>query len=70
MFAYTILTLNGRSFTFEADEVTEVHGELFFSLEGEVIGIFRKDALIGYYRQNIEIEYWDNEDGEDEDDYS
>ena len=61
--AYVIVTTNGNAFAFEADDVTEVHGEYYFSLDGETVGLFRKDGIIGYYCTTIED--WD----EEEDDY-
>lgn len=46
---YTIVTLNGRGFVFEADEVDEIMGQLTFSLDGEVVAEFKKDAIAGYF---------------------
>ena len=46
---YTVVTLNGRGFMFDADEVIELGGEYVFSLEGEEVAQFKKDAVAGYF---------------------
>lgn len=56
--SYVVVMANGRAIEFTADEVTEVMGEYIFSCEGEVVAIFRKEAIAGYIR---------HEDEEDED---
>ena len=59
---FTVVTLNGRGFMFDADEVIELGGEYIFSLEGETVGQFKKDAIAGYF-----ITRYDDEDTQDED---
>lgn len=46
---YTIITLNGRGYAFDADEVTELNGILYFDLDGETVAQFRKDCLSGWF---------------------
>lgn len=59
---FTVVTLNGRGFMFDADEVIELGAEYIFSLEGETVGQFKKDAIAGYF-----ITRYDDEDTQDED---
>ncbi len=58
---YTVVTLNGRGFMFEADEMCEVLGEYVFSLEGETVAQFKKEAIAGYFITRVE----DDEEAED-----
>lgn len=51
---YTVVTLNGRAFMFEADEVVELGGEYIFSLSGETVAEFKKDAIAGYFISRYE----------------
>lgn len=53
---YTIVTLNGRGFAFVADEVTEYMGQLTFSLDGDTVAEFKKDAIAGYFITTYEDE--------------
>lgn len=53
MYAYTIITLNGRSFTFIADEVKEFGGDYLFSENGDVVATFSKTAITGYFRSEV-----------------
>ena len=56
---YTIITLNGRGYAFEADEITELGDMLIFDLDGETVGQFRKDSIAGWFITRYE-------DGEEE----
>lgn len=53
-FVYTVVTLNGRGFMFVADDVDEVCGEYVFSLEGEIVAQFKKEAIAGYFITRVE----------------
>ena len=59
---FTVVTLNGRGFMFDADEVVELGGEYVFSLEGETVGQFKKDSIAGYF-----ITRYEDEDSQDYD---
>lgn len=58
---YTVVTLNGRGFMFAADDMCEVLGEYVFSLDGETVAQFKKDAIAGYFITRVE----DDEEAED-----
>ena len=53
---YTVVTHNGRGFMFDADEMCEVLGEYVFSLDGETVAQFKKDAIAGYFISRYEEE--------------
>ena len=59
---FTVVTLNGRGFMFDTDEVIELDGEYIFNLEGETVGQFKKDAIAGYF-----ITRYEDEDSQDYD---
>lgn len=46
---YTIITLNGKSATFEADEVEEDGERYIFSLDEEVVAQFLIKGIAGYF---------------------
>lgn len=46
---FTIITLNGRGYAFDADDVTEIGNELFFDLDGETVARFRKECIAGWF---------------------
>lgn len=46
---FTIITLNGRGYAFDADDVTELGDELFFDLDGETVARFRKESIAGWF---------------------
>lgn len=53
-YLYQVVTINGRTIAFEADEV-EVDSERYvFSEDGEVIGEFERKNVSGYFKDNIE----------------
>jgi hypothetical protein len=58
---YTVVTLNGRGFMFEADDMCEVLDEYVFSLDGETVAQFKKEAIAGYFITRVE----DDEEAED-----
>lgn len=60
---YTVVTLNGRGFMFEADGVIELGGEYIFELDGETVAQFKKDAIAGYFITR----YDEDEDSQDYD---
>lgn len=51
---YTIITLNGRGYEFEADGMTELGDEYYFELDGEVVARFRKDCIAGCFISRYE----------------
>ena len=53
---YTIITLNGRGFTFEADSVEEDGEKYLFSLDGAVVASFLIKGIAGYYSMEQENE--------------
>ena len=46
---------------FDADDMCEVPGEYIFSLDGEIVAQFKKDAIAGYFITRVE----DDEEAED-----
>lgn len=53
---YTVITLNGKSYAFEADDVDEMNGRYFFYQDGEVVGIFLINGIAGYFAERAEDE--------------
>lgn len=53
---YTVVTLNGRGFMFDADGVIELGGEYVFELDGETVAQFKKDAIAGYFISRVEYD--------------
>ena len=51
-----VVTLNGRAFMFAADEMNEYMGMYTFSLEGETVAEFKKDAIAGYFISRVEYD--------------
>ena len=51
---YTIITLNGKSATFEADEVNQDEERYIFSLDGEVVAQFLIKGIAGYFGSVVE----------------
>lgn len=51
---YTIITLNGKSATFEADEVNQDGERYIFSLDGEVVAQFLIKGIAGYFGSFVE----------------
>ena len=58
---YTVVTLNGRGFMFEADEMKDWQNVYTFYLDGEEVAEFRKDAIAGYFITRVD----DDEEAED-----
>lgn len=58
-----MVTLNGKGFVFDADEMTELDGVYTFYFDGEIVGEFKKDAIAGYFIIRTE-ECEDDEMGE------
>ena len=56
----TIITLNGKMFQFEADEVDTIEDRYVFSCDGETVGSYWIKGIAGYYTQEYEDE--DEED--------
>lgn len=48
------MTLNGKGFVFDADEMTELDGVYTFYYDGEIVGEFKKDAIAGYFIMRVE----------------
>lgn len=46
---YTVVTLNGRGFMFDADEMVEIGDSYTFYLEDEKVAEFKKEAIAGYF---------------------
>lgn len=46
---YTVVTLNGRGFMFNADKMVEFEGVYAFYNEEEIVAEFKKDAISGYF---------------------
>ena len=46
---YTIITLNGRAFQFEADNVEETQESYVFYLDGEIVAQFLIKGISGYF---------------------
>lgn len=46
---YTVVTLNGRGFMFEADSMRDWGSFYSFYLDGEEVAGFKKNALAGYF---------------------
>lgn len=46
---YTVVTLNGRGFMFEADEMIDYGKEYAFFLDDDKVAEFKKDAISGYF---------------------
>lgn len=49
MATYMIVTLNGRCFRFQAEEMEEIDGLYIFTNEGEVVAQFKKDNIAGWF---------------------
>ena len=60
---YTVVTLNGKGFTFFSDDMCEIDGTYIFSEEGETVAEFKKDAIAGYFITRVYYE--DEEYGEE-----
>ena len=46
---YTVVTLNGRGFMFEADFMRDWNSSYSFYLDDEEVAEFKKDAIAGYF---------------------
>lgn len=51
-----VITVNGKYFDFDADEVKDYGGEYAFYLEGEIVAEFMKNNIAGYIMQEKEEE--------------
>lgn len=52
----TIITLNGRAFRFEADEVDIIDDRYVFSYSGYTVASFDVKNIAGYYSESCEEE--------------
>jgi len=52
----TIVTFNGKGFSFGADRVDVIEDRYVFELDGEDIASFGVKEIAGYYIQDIEDE--------------
>lgn len=46
---YTVVTINGRGFMFQADRMMEFKGEYVFYDGDEIVGEFNKNSIAGYF---------------------
>ena len=51
---YTVVTLNGRGFMFESDEMIDYGKEYAFFLDDDKVAEFKKDAIAGYFIKRYE----------------
>lgn len=49
-----VITVNGKYFDFDADEVKDYGGEYAFYLEGEIVAEFMKNNIAGYIMNDHE----------------